>query len=124
MSDLERTAKDLLDQVTKYADAITAFCVLQSITFAVTTGTAATFARNVAKNRVLVLALLSGTTILYFFSIYHCHTIEDSLVKKSEKPTDIDKAVSSIRFMRYLYFSLSMFLCFGMVYLAYHTHRH
>jgi hypothetical protein len=118
----ERAPKDILDQATKYADAITAFCVLQSITFAVTTGTAKEFAQNVANNFLLVLALLSGATILYFLSIYRCHTIEDSLLKKPDKSTDIGKAVISIRHMRYLYFFLSMLLSFGMVFLAHYTH--
>jgi hypothetical protein len=111
MADLERNQKDLLDQATKYADAITAFCVLQSITFAVTTGTADRFADNVAKNVFLVLSLLSGATMLYLLSIHRCHAIEDSLAGKPDTSKVVGTAVRSIRRMRYFYFSLSMLLC-------------
>ncbi|SRR5258707_5205204 len=114
MEKIKHDMKELRDQLTTYADRITAFSFIQSVAFALAVGNggAAGLAANVQKHPCMTSTALSLSLVLYCLFLFFCHRSEDGLTDDSLDPS-VRNAIKTIRIARFVIIVLAALLSIG-----------
>jgi hypothetical protein len=83
-----RDPKELGGKFATYADAITAFAFVQSVTFSFALGSNKTFVANAVKVWWLVPLITTIANALYAYIVTGCHRAEDALLEPLKSPGD------------------------------------
>jgi len=110
---IKREPKDFLNQITTYADAITAFSVLQAVAFTLAVASAEKFVKTIQIYHASVLTILGCAVLLYWLLLFWCHRTEDKIAQKPEE-ANVANALRVIRTSRYFFTFVASGLCFAM----------
>lgn len=98
---VQRNPKEVLKQLTKYADGITVFSCVQVVTFALAVGDKGNLASNIQHSRPLAYFLIAIAAAIYLGLLTLCH-LSENLLTDDPKGSPIAKATNRIRFARYV----------------------
>jgi cytochrome c biogenesis protein CcdA len=110
---ITREPKEFLSQITTYADAITAFSILQAIAFTLAVASAEKFIKTLQLYHRSILVILFLAVPIYWLMLFWCHRTEDKLVETSDD-SNIKSALLVIRVCRYVFAAVAMGLCIAM----------
>jgi hypothetical protein len=85
---MARDKRELGSKLATYADTITAFAFVQSVTFSLALGSNSTFSDNAVRVWWLVPLFLIVANALYAYLVSGCHRGEDALLDQLEPPAD------------------------------------
>jgi hypothetical protein len=85
---VSREITELGNRLAVYADTITAFAFVQSVTFSVALGSADGFAKNAVRIWWLVPLLIIGANLSYAYLVSECHRGERALLEPLASPGD------------------------------------
>jgi hypothetical protein len=112
---LKREPNDFLNQITTYADSITAFSILQAVAFTLAVASAEKFVKTVQIYHRSIMVILWLAVPIYWFLLFWCHRTEDKIAEEPEE-LNIKKALRRIRIARYVLTVVAMALCIAMAY--------
>lgn len=111
LSEMKRDERDVLKQMTNYADGIAAFSALQSIAFALNVGGSGALAANVHDSPGLAATGVVLSFFVYSYLILRCHRNEDRLVGRPDS-SPLGRTVKETRLMRIIVVLFASVLCF------------
>jgi len=88
LTKMPRDKKELGSKLATYADAITAFAFVQSVTFSFALGSNETLIANAVRIWWLVPSIIVVANALYAYLVSGCHRGEDALLERLEHPGD------------------------------------
>src|SRR5258708_21287871 len=105
--------RELAKQLGTYADAITVFSFVQSVTFSFAIADGKDFTKNVLRAEPVVFVLLVLAYVLYGLLVYRCHQGEDELLEHIRSSPVIHTWTQKIRCWRIAVIILA--LCISLV---------
>jgi hypothetical protein len=102
--------KELAKRLGTYADAITAFSVVQSVAFAFALPSNKDFNTSVLESWRIALAGCGVAFLIYFYLIRRCHRGEDALLSKSSESALVNTWTNHVRCARYGLIGFALFV--------------
>ena len=134
---MTRDATEVAKRLVLYADAITAFAVFQSVSFAFALANGHDFVDTLFKRTWIIILVLVTTIcayILYAFLVHRCHWHERAIVRtcdettRKDKPVDkcnaAEKAAMSICYTRFVVIALAGILSITSIALTWYGKVH
>lgn len=112
---VKRDEKDVVKQLSTYADGITVFSFVQSVAFAFAVGDKPHLAKNLEKGRWWAYGAIIMAYLVYSVLIHPCHQSEDRLTDNPEN-SPLAKAITLVRAARYVIVALAALLAAGITY--------
>lgn len=114
-SNVTRDERDVLKQLTTYADRIAAFSLVQALSFVLGVGGSDRLGGNVQNHPYITAGAILVSLPVYCYLLVRCHRNEDRLVGAPEKEKNhaVGKAVREMRRLRFVVVIIATLMCLG-----------